>query len=231
MNMACDCYDKEGKPISLKEWGFLIENTYYRRIRETFVGPYKISTLWLGVDHNFFGGDEIHIFETMIFCDAEKDNLHCHMERCSTLEEAIICHEKTVKLLQEKQMKTEEMKEVLEAMKSLLEMKDKIEEMSKKLEGDIEEKEDGRCPIEIELDKEYNDIVLWAFGKMKDPQTKGISIEQWKKLHPDLPIPRILNSTTEHPISNTFGMLIDVAPLYYKHKNSYNRSCKCDNAN
>ncbi len=57
--------------------------TYGTRFKEII-----ISTVFLGIDHNFFGGKPL-LFETMIFggpIDGE-------MKRCSTWKEAIKMHE------------------------------------------------------------------------------------------------------------------------------------------
>jgi hypothetical protein len=61
------CYDKGGQPISIEEWSrlkFLVPG--YFRVAETDVGPYWVSTVWLGFDHSF-GGPVPLIFETMVF--------------------------------------------------------------------------------------------------------------------------------------------------------------------
>lgn len=53
-------------PCSLREWTeiFSKEN---RRVRLTYVGPYEISTVFLGLDHNHFGRGPAILFETMTF--------------------------------------------------------------------------------------------------------------------------------------------------------------------
>lgn len=58
-----------------------------------FAGPITVSTVFLGMDHNFnFSGKPI-LFETMIF-GIENDS---YQTRCSTWEEAIEMHKKAVK--------------------------------------------------------------------------------------------------------------------------------------
>lgn len=60
-------FDREGRPMSLEAWGKAMEDLEGRRIAETFVGPYRVSTVWLGINHNFLGVGPPIIYETMIF--------------------------------------------------------------------------------------------------------------------------------------------------------------------
>lgn len=72
------CYDKDGNPISSDRWGELAwaptgELTEYARIGEDYVGAVRVSTVWLGLDHNWGGGPPL-IFETMLFGYPEEDS-------------------------------------------------------------------------------------------------------------------------------------------------------------
>lgn len=62
-------------------------------VAETAIGPLRVSTVFLGIDHNFGfrdNGDAI-LFETMIFgADAEGDR---YQTRCATWDEAERMHE------------------------------------------------------------------------------------------------------------------------------------------
>lgn len=61
-----------------------------RTVKETMIGGTRISTVFLGIDHNFsFDGDPI-LFETMVF-GGELDQ---EQKRCCTWEEAEMMHEK-----------------------------------------------------------------------------------------------------------------------------------------
>jgi hypothetical protein len=60
-------YDKDTTPIELMDWAHKFEDTEYKRVAETTLpdGTY-ISTVWLGLDHQFGDGPPL-IFETMVF--------------------------------------------------------------------------------------------------------------------------------------------------------------------
>lgn len=63
-----------------------IEN---KRVDKTDVGCYSVSTVFLGIDHNFSDCGDPLLFETMIF-DKDWNSLYC--ERCSTWAEAEVHH-------------------------------------------------------------------------------------------------------------------------------------------
>lgn len=62
-------YDREGKPISLKEWSRLRAEAGddYVIVQKTKIGESEVSTVWLGIDHGFGRTHAPMIFETMIF--------------------------------------------------------------------------------------------------------------------------------------------------------------------
>lgn len=86
-----------------------------RRVRLTRVGPYEISTVFLGLDHNHmrhFGGGPPLLFETMVFLPEMVSELEWEgrsmgkyresldtCERCSTWLEAEAQHEREVQAL------------------------------------------------------------------------------------------------------------------------------------
>lgn len=60
-------YNIDGEPIPMGEWSRLLEIREYAVVAWDEVGAgIKVSTVWLGLDHNFFGGPPL-IFETMVF--------------------------------------------------------------------------------------------------------------------------------------------------------------------
>ena len=88
-------YDRQGNPLGIHQWGSLLKKEEIQRVRETTLSDGKwISTVWLGLDHNFGPGPPL-IFETMVFTkDGEGRTLDC--ERYSTEQEAIAGHEAMV---------------------------------------------------------------------------------------------------------------------------------------
>lgn len=62
-----------------------------RRLASDTIGSYQISTIFLGLDHNW-GGGEPHLFETMIFNDV--GSIYCN--RCATWDEAEQQHRRAI---------------------------------------------------------------------------------------------------------------------------------------
>jgi hypothetical protein len=66
-----DFYDRQGNPITLDQWGRLQANDEYKRVYGTVIdtpdGQILVSTVWLGLDHNFWPDLPPLIFETMVF--------------------------------------------------------------------------------------------------------------------------------------------------------------------
>ncbi len=52
----------------LLEWGRWLATAANRRVRLTRVGPYFVSTIFLGLDHSFGAGPPL-LFETMVWVD------------------------------------------------------------------------------------------------------------------------------------------------------------------
>ena len=86
-------YDKRGNKISSIEVGKLHSDMHYRIIGNTQVNGLNVSTVWLGIDHGYDGGDPI-IFETMIFPEGEWGEEYC--ERYTTEGDAALGHLKAV---------------------------------------------------------------------------------------------------------------------------------------
>lgn len=85
-------YDREGNPISLEGWAHLIEkHEDYRRVASTVIPETNVwvSTVWLGLDHNYWGGPPL-IFETMVWNEHGADDEIC--ERWSSENEAVAGH-------------------------------------------------------------------------------------------------------------------------------------------
>lgn len=94
--MTDNMYILDGKtPVraeSVEEWAVWFE-TADRRVRLTRVGPYLVSTVFLGMDHNFGDDGPPILFETMVYCEGVPGEFRGvswldHQERCATWEEA-----------------------------------------------------------------------------------------------------------------------------------------------
>lgn len=106
-----DWYDKEGNRISMHQWGALHDEEDYIRVGLDEIGPYVVSTVWIGLDHSFTEHGPPIIFETLVFTssawhdttdrdDPDHESLsEIDGKRYSTLQEAQEGHEETVLLV------------------------------------------------------------------------------------------------------------------------------------
>jgi hypothetical protein len=76
----------------LLEWGRWFQKAD-RIVKQEYIGPYFVSTVFLGTDYNFAMQGPPILFETMIFCDGEGD---LYQDRCSTWDEALMMHQRGV---------------------------------------------------------------------------------------------------------------------------------------
>jgi len=90
-------YDRAGRPVTLERWAELHEDLEYMQVAYDEVGLYRVSTVWLGLDHGFgWGGPRPVIFETMVFGPAWHD-LDCR--RYCTEVDAAAGHQEIVTLV------------------------------------------------------------------------------------------------------------------------------------
>lgn len=76
-------------PCSLEEWAVSFQQN--QRVASTMIGEYHVSTVFLGLDHNFSPtGEEPTVFETMVFDEHGDMN---YQTRCSTYDQAELMHE------------------------------------------------------------------------------------------------------------------------------------------
>lgn len=80
-------YDRDGRPLTLLEWGALSRDDVYKLVAEDLVVDEQgnvttVSTVWLGIDHSFGMGGPPIIFETMLF--SEDPRLDCWQRRYPT---------------------------------------------------------------------------------------------------------------------------------------------------
>jgi hypothetical protein len=78
------------------EWGRMFE-LKNRRVKDDQIGAYWVSTVFLGVDHNYGDGPPL-LFETMVFVEG-KDVGTC--VRYATWDEALAGHERICERLRE----------------------------------------------------------------------------------------------------------------------------------
>ena len=96
-------YDRKGKEISFEEWNKKTSDLTYRILNQESVGPYLVSTIWLGLNMNVWRRIPPIIFETMIFHnnkDFEENPLNNYQERYYTEESAFVGHKTAVEAAQ-----------------------------------------------------------------------------------------------------------------------------------
>lgn len=100
-----DWYDRQGRRISIERASELLIDLDYKRVALDEIGPYEVSTVWLGLDHGWTPGGAPLIFETMVFTAAAWNDpdsgvgpdLDCM--RYSTEAEALAGHAATLLLI------------------------------------------------------------------------------------------------------------------------------------
>ena len=61
---------QRGQALDQESAWTLFEDYDYKRVDLTEVGPYVVSTVWLGLDHNYMENGPPLIFETMVFTNS-----------------------------------------------------------------------------------------------------------------------------------------------------------------
>lgn len=108
------------QPVDLLVWAKWFE-TSDRHVRLTRVGPYTVSTVFMGLDHNFFHQGPPILFETMVMIDMETEikfvaprtmrvSFLDIQERCCTWEEALLQHQRVIDQIRESHDDEEELK-------------------------------------------------------------------------------------------------------------------------
>jgi hypothetical protein len=92
--------DKNNKviPCSLMEWAKFLEdgkNTRRKIVKQSEINDKWISTVFIGLDHQWMEDGPLHIFETMVF-DSKKCGKDIYLDRYSTWNEALLGHEKAI---------------------------------------------------------------------------------------------------------------------------------------
>ena len=103
-------YNKKGEPLSMMAWARLLGDREYATVAYDEIGvAVKVSTVWLGLDHNWGGGRPL-IFETMAFTFRDEPYVMpsgdeywwegVEQYRYHTLEEALAGHAEILSMVQ-----------------------------------------------------------------------------------------------------------------------------------
>ena len=82
--------------VDLMTWANWFQSRDNRRVRNDTIGGVRVSTVFLGLDHQCGEGPPL-LFETMIFGGAHDE----FQERCSTWEQAEEMHKRALRMVQE----------------------------------------------------------------------------------------------------------------------------------
>lgn len=88
---------KDGEIVSepdLMKWGKWMSSSEKHLYKDELNGSF-VSTIFLGLDHNYLGSGPPVLFETMIFSGI----FDGYQKRCSTFKEAKLEHQKALNLL------------------------------------------------------------------------------------------------------------------------------------
>jgi hypothetical protein len=93
--------EKEVVECDLHEMGRQYENNEERIVSQNQVGNFWVSTVFLGMDHNFKEDGPPLVFETIVFPyeDGKVAFNEKYMERCCTWQEAVAQHIKICSLV------------------------------------------------------------------------------------------------------------------------------------
>jgi hypothetical protein len=94
-----DWYNRDGDKITTEEVNRLLGDNEYKIVKQTQVGSYFVSTVWLGLDHNYLSDGPPIIFETMVFAtspNVEGLGPDLDSRRYSTEAQALEGHEEMV---------------------------------------------------------------------------------------------------------------------------------------
>lgn len=83
--------DHTYRPCELMEWAAQLE-TMDRRVAHDVINNWCVSTIWLGLNHNYYGGPPL-VFETMIF---SPDGLENYLARYTTWDQAVAGHQEAI---------------------------------------------------------------------------------------------------------------------------------------
>lgn len=93
--MKCYILTKDHEIIeepNVAYFGRWFEDLKNRKVKQAEVGPYFVSTIFLGIDHNWSKQGPPRLFETMVFPGKSSRDLYC--ERYTTWDEAVKGHDR-----------------------------------------------------------------------------------------------------------------------------------------
>lgn len=79
--------------VDLMTWAKWFENFQERMIAQDTIGPFFVSTMFLGIDHRFCGNGPPIVFETMVFDIRDKHQEYGQARYC-TIEQAEAGHQR-----------------------------------------------------------------------------------------------------------------------------------------
>jgi hypothetical protein len=82
-------------PCGITEWGTWMTDIANKIVKQEYVGEIWVSTVFLGVDHNFTHSKDPILFETILF-DHRFPIGYVYQDRCSTWNEALEMHDRAV---------------------------------------------------------------------------------------------------------------------------------------
>jgi hypothetical protein len=90
-------YARDGQPMTQAEWMEKFEDMTYRHVAVTAIGEdVEVSTVWIGLDYNFWGGPPL-VLETVVF----GGDLDGEMRRYPNENAALAGHDQMVALVRE----------------------------------------------------------------------------------------------------------------------------------
>jgi hypothetical protein len=96
--VSIDYYARDGSPLTMAEWMHLHGDPDYKRVALETVGDVEVSTVWLGLNHEWDDTRPPRYFETMLFGALDDDDeVRCW--RWTSEEAAVAGHERIVTAL------------------------------------------------------------------------------------------------------------------------------------
>lgn len=106
--------DDDGNPVHVEDilvWSKWYEKNMHRRVvARTKIGKVTVSTVFLALDHGFYGGPPV-LWETMTFSDDREDGMDGYMERYTSKADAQAGHARICQMVEDGVCPGEQIKE------------------------------------------------------------------------------------------------------------------------